>query len=455
LLKCVVSSSKGLLVIMITGTQTMAKVINGQPASGYVTGATMAPRIVTGGLPTGTITSGPVGAFSPTGAVTSGSVGFGSPTSYISSGPRVATMPFGTVTMMQAPTITSAPIQQVAASYQSRSLDESRIIRMPAVYKGEMPEQVDTRGMYADEPSIFEEIPVATPDAILTLATWFKEDKFAKKVNLGIGAYRTEQGKPWPLPSVLAGQMAVVQDPSEDKEYVPIDGKPEYKKFVQQLIFSDAEIASKTIATVQAISGTGSLSIIGQFLSNFMNCTTIHIPNPTWGNHTAIFKRAGVTTKQYTYYKPSTRGFDFEGMVADMNNMPAGEAILLHACAQNPTGVDPTPDQWRTIVEICGQRGLIPILDNAYQGYASGSLAKDGFSMRLFEEAGQEYFVAQSFAKNFGLYGERIGYIHVRCANPEISAAVLSQLKILIRQAYSSPPGMAQPLCTRCCPPLR
>jgi len=442
LLKCVVSSSKGLLIIMMT-TQTMAaKVINGQP-SGYVAGATMAPRIVTGGIP-GAITSGSVGAFSPTSYISSQ----GAPMLQTMQGaPRLQTMPFGTMNMMQvqAPMITTAPITQMAAS-TSRSLDESRIIRMPAVYKSEVVvgggELVEQEVLIpADsEPSVFEEIPVAVPDAILTLATWFKEDKFPKKVNLGIGAYRTEEGKPWPLPSVLAGQMAVCEDPGEDKEYVPIDGKPEYKKFVQQLIFSDAEIASKNIATVQALSGTGSLSMIGQFLSNFMNCTTIHIPNPTWGNHTPIYKRAGVTTKMYTYYKPETRGFDFEGMVEDMNKIPAGEAILLHACAQNPTGVDPTPEQWRTIVEICGQRGLIPVLDNAYQGYASGSLEKDGFSMRLFEEAGQEYFVAQSFAKNFGLYGERIGYIHVRCANPEIAAAVLSQLKILIRQAYSSPP---------------
>jgi len=120
--------------------------------------------------------------------------------------------------------------------------------------------------------------------------------------------------------------------------------------------------------------------------------------------------------------------------------MSAGEAILLHACAQNPTGVDPTPEQWQTIVDKCKERRLLPILDNAYQGYASGNLAKDGLSMTLFEKSGLEYFIAQSFAKNFGLYGERIGYIHVRCRNKDVSAAVLSQMKILIRQAYSSPP---------------
>lgn len=288
--------------------------------------------------------------------------------------------------------------------------------------------------------SMFANVPLAPPDAILSLATLFKEDTFPKKVNLGIGAYRTEEGKPWPLPSVLASQMAVVTDPNEDKEYVPIDGKPEHKKPVQQLIFSDDCIASGRLATTQAISGTGSLAMIGQFLSNFMGCKVIHCPKPTWGNHPAIFKRAGLDSALYTYYKKETRGFDFEGMLEAMNSMNPGDAILLHSCAQNPTGVDPTEEQWLEIVNMCRARKIVPVLDNAYQGYASGSLEKDGLSLTLFQNSGLEFFVAQSFAKNFGLYGERIGYIHVLCKSEAASKAVLSQMKILIRQAYSSPP---------------
>merc|ERR1711972_966262 len=127
-------------------------------------------------------------------------------------------------------------------------------------------------------------------------------------------------------------------------------------------------------------------------------------------------------------------------MGAAMDKMEAGEAILLHAVAHNPTGVDPTEEQWKQIIAKCQSKKLVPLIDNAYQGYASGDLVKDGFAQTLLADAGAEFFVAQSFAKNFGLYGERIGYIHVRCLNTEASTAVLSQLKILIRQAYSSPP---------------
>jgi len=295
-------------------------------------------------------------------------------------------------------------------------------------------------GSDPEEISLFAKVPVAPPDAILSLATSFKEDKFPQKVNLGVGAYRSEEGKPWPLPSVLQAQLDVCQDPTEDKEYVPIDGKPEHKKPVQQLIFSDAEIATGNIATAQALSGTGALQIIAQFLKSFMNIKTIHMPNPTWGNHPAIFRRAGLEAKSYTYYEPATRGFDFDGMIKAMDAMDAGDAILLHACAQNPTGVDPNPDQWKVIIDKCKERQLLPVIDNAYQGYASGDLAKDGLAQTLFEQSGMEYFIAQSFAKNFGLYGERIGYMHVRCKGKDAASAVLSQLKILIRQAYSSPP---------------
>jgi len=281
---------------------------------------------------------------------------------------------------------------------------------------------------------------MAPADAILGLAARFKDDKFPKKVNLGIGAYRTPEGKPWPLPSVKEAERQVVNDTALDKEYVPIDGIAEHKRPVQELIFSAAEIDSGKIATAQTLSGTGSLQMIGQFLQGSLNVKTVHLPDPTWGNHPAIFKRAGLATAKYTYYKPDTRGFDFEGMMSSLNAIPAGDAILLHSCAQNPTGVDPTEQQWLKIVDVVKAKGHVVVIDNAYQGYATGDLKTDNFAQELFEKADMEYFIAQSFAKNFGLYGERIGYTHVRCASADRAAAVLSQFKILIRQAYSSPP---------------
>jgi len=289
--------------------------------------------------------------------------------------------------------------------------------------------------------SLFQDCPTAPADAILKLAGMFKEDTFSKKVNLGIGAYRTAEGKTWILPSVAAAERAVITDPAAEKEYCPIDGKPEHKRPVQDLIFSREDIESGRIVTAQALSGTGSLAVITQFICNFLNVKKMYIPDPTWGNHPAVFKRNGIKeVEKYPYWHAATRGLDFNGMIASISQAQPGECVMLHAVAHNPTGVDPTEAQWRQIVDVCKSRRLVVILDNAYQGYASGNLEKDGLAQRLFAASGMEYFIAQSFAKNFGLYGERIGYIHVNCKDKTVASAVLSQLKILIRQNYSSPP---------------
>merc|ERR1711972_681024 len=145
--------------------------------------------------------------------------------------------------------------------------------------------------------------------------------------------------------------------------------------------------------------------------------------------------------KEYPYYDESTRGFDFVGMLKALKEDAApGSMILLHSCAHNPTGVDPTEEQWRAIANVMKEKRLIPLMDSAYQGYASGSLDKDAFAVRLFASMGFEMFMCQSFAKNLGLYGERIGMLHVLCASKPEADAVLSQLKMVVRPMYSSPP---------------
>jgi len=169
---------------------------------------------------------------------------------------------------------------------------------------------------------------------------------------------------------------------------------------------------------------------------------TIWISDPTWGNHPTIFKRAGLTVQTYPYWDAASRGLNIEGMIDALENKAApGNSVLLHACAHNPTGVDPTPDQWRRIAEVMKRRQLVPIMDNAYQGYASGDLESDAFAQRLFSnEMNFEMFMCQSFAKNLGLYGERIGAVHVICPTADQQKAVTSQLKMVIRPMYSSPP---------------
>jgi aspartate aminotransferase, mitochondrial len=166
----------------------------------------------------------------------------------------------------------------------------------------------------------------------------------------------------------------------------------------------------------------------------------ILLPTPTWGNHGPIFKDSRLETGSYRYFNPSTNGLDLQGMLQDLKDAPEGSIVLLHACAHNPTGVDPTPDQWEQISQVCRLRSLFPFFDMAYQGFASGNPERDAQAVRLFVRDGHSLLLAQSYAKNFGLYGERVGAISAVCASPEEAQAVASQLKIIIRPMYSNPP---------------
>ena len=195
------------------------------------------------------------------------------------------------------------------------------------------------------------------------------------------------------------------------------------------------------LAISQSISGTGALRVGGEFLARFHpGPRKIFLPTPTWGNHTPIFKDSRLEVASYRYFDPKTNGLDFPGMIQDLQSAPVGSIVLLHACAHNPTGVDPTPNQWEEISSICSQRSLFPFFDMAYQGFASGDPEKDAQAVRTFVKDGHSLLLAQSYAKNFGLYGERVGAISAVCASPEEAQAVASQIKIVIRPMYSNPP---------------
>jgi len=294
---------------------------------------------------------------------------------------------------------------------------------------------------------LFADVVEAPPDPILNTTTLFKKDTFKDKINLGVGAYRTEEGKPYILPVVKQAEKQLYNEiyyDQIDKEYSTIDGPPLLKTVTQKLVFGEKckAIADERVASVQALSGTGALRVCGEFIKKHLQPAshTIWISDPTWGNHPTIFQKSGMTVKNYRYWDESTKGLNFKGMMEDLSSAETGQCVLLHSCAHNPTGVDPTEAQWKELLDLCVSKSLVVIMDSAYQGYASGSLDKDAYSIRLFEAAGLELFMCQSFAKNLGLYGERIGMVHVVCKDKTRAACVLSQLKLVIRPMYSSPP---------------
>ncbi|KAK8463396.1 hypothetical protein SEVIR_1G359000v4 [Setaria viridis] len=228
----------------------------------------------------------------------------------------------------------------------------------------------------------------------------------------------------------------------EYKEYLPIEGLAAFNKATAELLLGadNPVIKQGLVATLQSLSGTGSLRLAAAFIQRYFPEAKVLISSPTWGNHKNIFNDARVPWSEYRYYDPKTVGLDFEGMIADIEAAPEGSFVLLHGCAHNPTGIDPTPEQWEKIADVIQEKKHMPFFDVAYQGFASGSLDEDAFSVRLFVKRGMEVFVAQSYSKNLGLYSERIGAINVVCSAPGVADRVKSQLKRLARPMYSNPP---------------
>ena len=275
------------------------------------------------------------------------------------------------------------------------------------------------------------------PDPILGVTEAFKKDSNPNKMNLGVGAYRDDQGKPFVLPSVRKAEEKILTS-LMNKEYAAIGGEPEYGRLSANLAFGDgnAIVSEGRNVTVQCISGTGSLRVGANFLSTwFPGNKTIYLPKPSWGNHTPIFKHAGLKVASYGYYDPKTCGLDFAAACEDIKvshlstwesihtcsnfyyfqKIPENSIILLHACAHNPTGVDPRPEQWKELSALVKERKLYAFFDMAYQGFASGDVDADAFAVRQFLEDGHNICLAQSYAKNMGLYGERAGAFTVVC----------------------------------------
>ncbi|VVB10732.1 unnamed protein product [Arabis nemorensis] len=293
----------------------------------------------------------------------------------------------------------------------------------------------------AVKPSRFEGITMAPPDPILGVSEAFKADTNELKLNLGVGAYRTEELQPYVLNVVKKAENLMLER-GDNKEYLPIEGLAAFNKATAELLFGANHpiIKEQKVATIQGLSGTGSLRLAAALIERYFPGAKVLISSPTWGNHKNIFNDAKVPWSEYRYYDPKTIGLDFEGMIADIKEAPEGSFILLHGCAHNPTGIDPTPEQWVKIADVIQEKNHIPFFDVAYQGFASGSLDEDAASVRLFAERGMEFFVAQSYSKNLGLYAERIGAINVVCSSADAATRVKSQLKRIARPMYSNPP---------------
>ncbi|XP_055343806.1 aspartate aminotransferase, cytoplasmic-like [Paramacrobiotus metropolitanus] len=294
--------------------------------------------------------------------------------------------------------------------------------------------------------SWFDEVGSMPPIEVFELNRKFLEDKDTNKVNLGIGAYRSEELKPWVLPVVKQVERSIVEDASINFEYLPILGLESFSSAATRMLLGadSAALNENRAFGVQTLSGTGALRLAADFLASCVPSVTkiAYISTPTWENHRLLFLKAGFNeVREYHYWDAEKRALDLKNMLNDLNDAPERSVVILHACSHNPTGVDPTRDEWKEIVKIIKARKLFPVLDSAYQGFASGDLDADAWAVRHFAEQGLEFVCAQSFAKNFGIYSSRVGNLVVVTSKAETVPKIKSQLTILVRGNYSNPPA--------------
>jgi aromatic-amino-acid transaminase len=288
--------------------------------------------------------------------------------------------------------------------------------------------------------SIFDAVTLAPRDPILGLTEAYVADTRPNKVNLGVGVYYDDNGK-LPLLNCIkkAEEIRIANAPP--RGYQPIEGAAAYNQAVAGLLFgaNSPLIADKRVITIETLGGTGALKVGADYLHRLLPGAKVAISDPSWENHRALFEMAGFDVLQYSYYDPSTRGVDFNGMVKSLSSMAPGTIVVLHACCHNPTGADLTPAQWDQIIALTAEKGLVPFLDMAYQGFGDG-IDADAFALRQYVASGQTLFVSSSFSKSFSLYGERVGALSIVTQNADETARVLSQVKRTIRTNYSNPP---------------
>lgn len=288
---------------------------------------------------------------------------------------------------------------------------------------------------------MFEHITAAPADPILGLGDLFRADERPNKINLGIGVYKDETGQTPVLASVKQAEQFLLEN-EKTKNYLSIEGLPVFGRCTQELLFGaqNTIVTQARARTAQCPGGTGALRVAADFIARQTSVKRVWISNPTWPNHKSIFQAVGLEVCEYNYYDAEAHAIDFDGLLESLKQAQAGDLVLFHGCCHNPTGIDPTIEQWKQLAQLSKASGWLPLFDFAYQGFAQG-LEEDAQGLRLFAEIHDELIVASSYSKNFGLYNERVGACTVVAKNSEIADNAFSQVKACIRANYSNPPA--------------
>ena len=288
---------------------------------------------------------------------------------------------------------------------------------------------------------MFDKLNMAPPDPILGLEEAFRRDPNPAKISLSAGVYKDASGKTPIFRAVKRAEEMILRDETS-KSYLGIDGMPEYAAAVQGLVFGPEHpaIVGGVTVTAHTPGGTGGLRVAADFIKDANPGACVWVSQPTWPNHPNVFQAAGLRVQTYPYFDSTTNSLAFDAMLDALSKLPASDVVLLHGSCHNPTGVDPTPEQWARIGDVIEARQLLPMVDFAYQGLAVG-LNEDAVGLRSLYRPGREMLVVSSFSKNFGLYNERVGAVTLVAGSPAAAQASLSHIKACIRSNYSNPPA--------------
>ncbi|MCX8064626.1 MAG: aspartate/tyrosine/aromatic aminotransferase [Candidatus Hydrogenedentes bacterium] len=288
---------------------------------------------------------------------------------------------------------------------------------------------------------MLEKLQKAPIDPILGLTELFQRDPNQQKINLSVGVYKDNLNNT-PIFNAVKKAERIILEKEKTKTYLPISGLPEFCEKTQRLVLGEnCKICEEErVGTVQTVGGTSALRIFADFLRNNFGHKRIWIPDPTWENHAKIFQMAGHEVTTYPYYDSLTQSLNWYSLKLTAEKIPSGDVMLLHGCCHNPTGLDLDKSQWEEISNILNRKGILPLVDFAYQGLGDG-LEEDAIGIRIMANNVPELFICYSFSKNFGLYNERCGALLTIGENKEFVQKALSQIKVVIRTNYSNPPS--------------
>lgn len=285
---------------------------------------------------------------------------------------------------------------------------------------------------------MFETLERKPPDAILKLIAEFGNDPREEKIDLGVGVYRDAAGNTPVFSAIKQAEQHLLETQSS-KSYLGIRGAVEFCEAMQSLVFGEKSRGNERLMTLQTPGGSGALRVAAGVILRAKPDTTLWVSDPTWNNHVPLLGGAGLKLESHPYYDTESNELRFDAMLEALNAIPPGDVLLLHGCCHNPTGMDLDNSQWDQITEVVIDRGLVPFIDIAYQGFAEG-LDEDAYGVRTMLERVPEMLVAASCSKNFGLYRDRVGSLTFLSANAEATEIVGSQALNIVRTMYSLPP---------------